>query len=157
MVMQHASDFPRRPGTALCAIALSAALTLGGMGNALAQTAPQPAETEQAPAETQPKTLPPAYEAQMLRLSEALGALHYLRNLCGADENQTWRDQMQKLIDAENPSVARKARFVDGFNRGYRGFQRTHATCTDASKLLADRFVSEGAQISSQIATRYAN
>ncbi|MCB1478611.1 MAG: TIGR02301 family protein [Rhodobiaceae bacterium] len=100
---------------------------------------------------------PAPYDDQLVRLSEVLGAIHYLRNLCGADENQTWRDQMQKLIDAENPSVARKARFVDGFNRGYRGFQRTHATCTDASKLLADRFVSEGAQISSQIATRYAN
>ena len=100
---------------------------------------------------------PAPYDDQLVRLSEVLGAIHYLRNLCGADENQTWRDQMQKLNDAENPSVARKARFVDGFNRGYRGFQRTHATCTDASKLLADRFVSEGAQISSQIATRYAN
>ena len=109
MVMQHASDFPRRPGTALCAIALSAALTLGGMGNALAQTAPQPAETEQAPAETQPKTLPPAYEAQMLRLSEALGALHYLRNLCGADEGALWRDEMQKLIDAEQPDEQQRA------------------------------------------------
>ena len=100
---------------------------------------------------------PAPYDDQLVRLSEVLGAIHYLRNLCGADEDQTWRDQMQKLLEAEDPSTARRARFVDGFNRGYRGFQRTHATCTDASRLLADRFVSEGAQISSQIATRYAN
>ncbi|MCB1480909.1 MAG: TIGR02301 family protein [Rhodobiaceae bacterium] len=100
---------------------------------------------------------PAPYDDQLVRLAEVLGAVHYLRNLCGAEENQTWRDQMQKLLEAENPSTARRARFVDGFNRGYRGYQRTHATCTDASRLLADRFVSEGVQISSQIATRYAN
>lgn len=93
----------------------------------------------------------------MVRLAEILGAIHYLRNLCGADEGQTWRNRMQELLDTENPSVARRARFVDGFNRGYGGYQRTHATCTTASRLLADRFVSEGAQISNRIATRYAN
>lgn len=92
-----------------------------------------------------------------MRLAELLGSLHYLRNLCGAGEGQIWRDKMQELLQAENPSAARRARLVDGFNRGYRGFQRTHATCTDASRLLADRFVREGTKISSQVATRYAN
>ncbi|MCB1387064.1 MAG: TIGR02301 family protein [Nitratireductor sp.] len=155
MVMQHASDFPRRPGTALCAIALSAALTLGGMGNALAQTAPQPAETEQAPAETQPKTLPPAYEAQMLRLSEALGALHYLRNLCGADEGALWRDEMQKLIDAEQPDEQQRAQMIASFNRGFRGYAEIHLECNEAAIEAANSFLAQGTRLTAEIPNRY--
>ena len=40
------------------------------------------------------------YEADMVRLAEILGALHYLRAICGANEGQTWRNEMQALIDA---------------------------------------------------------
>jgi len=35
---------------------------------------------------------------------EILGALHYLRGLCGANEGQKWRNEMQALVDAEAPS-----------------------------------------------------
>ncbi len=38
-------------------------------------------------------TLPPAYESQMLRLSEVLGSLHYLRELCGAKKVQNGAKQ----------------------------------------------------------------
>ena len=31
------------------------------------------------------------YDDKLLRLSEILGAIHYLRELCGAREGQTWR------------------------------------------------------------------
>ena len=42
-----------------------------------------------------------AFEAELSRLAEILGALHYLRNVGGANEGQKWRQQMQALIDAE--------------------------------------------------------
>jgi len=65
------------------------------------------------------------YEGDLQRLSEILGALHYLRDLCGAREGQTWRNEMQALVDAEAPSGERRERLVASFNRGYRGFQQT--------------------------------
>ncbi|MCB1471793.1 MAG: TIGR02301 family protein [Rhodobiaceae bacterium] len=124
------------------------ALSVAGAGNAHAQgTDAAPSAVEQAA----------PYDDQIVRLAEILGAIHYLRNLCGADEGQAWRERMQQLIDAENPGPVRRARYVDGFNRGYRGYERTHAACTDASRILADRFVREGEEIASQVATRYAN
>ena len=43
------------------------------------------------------------YDGDLVRLAEILGALHYLRNVCGANEGQKWRNQMQALIDAEIP------------------------------------------------------
>jgi uncharacterized protein (TIGR02301 family) len=33
------------------------------------------------------------YDEKLLRLSEILGAVHYLRELCGANEGQSWRDR----------------------------------------------------------------
>ena len=68
-----------------------------------------------------------------MRLAEILGALHYLRALCGANEGQKWRDEMQALLDAEAPSGDRRNRLVANFNRGYRGFQQTYRTCTPAA------------------------
>ena len=42
--------------------------------------------------------------------AEIMGALHYLRELCGAREGQTWRSEMQALIEAEAPSGERRDR-----------------------------------------------
>ena len=73
------------------------------------------------------------YESDLQRLSEILGALHYLRDICGAREGQVWRNEMQALVDAEAPSGERRERLVASFNRGYRGFQQTYRTCTPAA------------------------
>src|ERR1044072_2622632 len=67
----------------------------------------------------------PAYEADLQRLSEILGALHYLRDLCGAREGMAWRNEMQALVDAEAPSGERRERLIGSFNRGYCGFLQT--------------------------------
>lgn len=95
------------------------------------------------------------YDAQMLRLSEILGALHYLERLCERTEGSRWRDQMQALIDAEEPDELRRARMVDAFNRGYGGFRSVYRTCTPAAELAIDRYVEEGAGIAADISTRY--
>ncbi len=49
------------------------------------------------------------YDDRLLRLSEILGAVHYLRELCGANEGQYWRDRMRDLMDAEGSSALRRA------------------------------------------------
>jgi uncharacterized protein (TIGR02301 family) len=99
----------------------------------------------------------PAYENDLQRLSEILGALHYLRDLCGAREGQAWRNEMQALIDAEAPSGERRERLIASFNRGYRGFQQTYRTCTPAADTAIRRYLDQGAKISREITARYAN
>jgi uncharacterized protein (TIGR02301 family) len=97
----------------------------------------------------------PAYDPQLLRLSEILGSVHYLRRLCGAKEGNMWRDEMQALIDAENPDADRKARLIDRFNRGYQGFRSVYRTCTPAATVAIDRYMEEGAKIARDITARY--
>src|SRR5215467_6094827 len=87
------------------------------------------------------------YEGDLQRLSEILGALHYLRDLCGAREGQAWRNEMQALIDAEAPSGERRERLIASFNRGYRGFQQTYRACTPAAEFAIKRYLDEGAKI----------
>jgi uncharacterized protein (TIGR02301 family) len=97
------------------------------------------------------------YEADMQRLAEILGALHYLRDVCGAKEGQTWRNEMQALVDAEAPSGERRERMVASFNRGYRGFQQAYRTCTPAAEFAIRRYLEEGSKIARDITARYAN
>ena len=91
------------------------------------------------------------------RLSEILGALHYLRSVCGGSEGNKWRSEMQALLDAEAPSGERKERLTASFNRGYRGFQQTYRTCTPAADYAIRRYLDEGSKIARDITARYAN
>ena len=97
------------------------------------------------------------YDRDLQRLAEILGALHYLRPLCGNNEGTKWRNEMQALVDAETPGGERRDKLVAGFNRGYRGFQQTYRTCTPAAEIVIRRYLDEGARISRDITARYAN
>ena len=100
---------------------------------------------------------PAPFDGDLQRLAEILGALHYLRAVCGANEGQKWRNEMQALVDAEAPDGDRRTKIVASFNRGYRGFQQTYRTCTPAADLAIRRYLEEGAKISRDITARYAN
>ena len=97
------------------------------------------------------------FDADLQRLAEILGSLQYLRGVCGANEGQKWRQEMQTLIDAEAPSGERRRLIVASFNRGYRGFQQTYRTCTPAADTAIRRYLDEGAKIAREITARYAN
>jgi uncharacterized protein (TIGR02301 family) len=100
---------------------------------------------------------PAPFDADLARLGEILGALHYLRAICGTNEGAKWRNEMQALLDAEAPSGDRRRKIVASFNRGYRGFQQTYRTCTPAADLAIRRYLDEGAKIARDITARYAN
>jgi len=97
------------------------------------------------------------FDGDLQRLAEILGALHYLRAVCGSNEGAKWRSQMQALIDAETPSGDRRSRMIAAFNRGYNGFQQTYRTCTPAALVAIRRYVEEGSKISRDLTARYAN
>ncbi|MCB1485364.1 MAG: TIGR02301 family protein [Hyphomicrobiaceae bacterium] len=88
------------------------------------------------------------YDDKLMRLSEILGAIHYLRELCGANEGQYWRDRMRELMDAEGSSTLRRARLTRAFNQGYRSYSRTYNTCSPSAQTAVTRFISEGAELS---------
>ena len=88
------------------------------------------------------------YDDKLLRLSELLGAVHYLRELCGANDGQLWRDRMKELMDAEGSSALRRAKLTRSFNQGYYSYSRTYKQCTPSAQTAITRFLTEAAQIS---------
>src|ERR1700760_1698939 len=97
------------------------------------------------------------YDHDLQRLSEILGALHFLRGICGANEGQKWRNEAQVLIDTEAPNGERHEQMIASFNRGYRAFQQSYRTCTPAADFAIRRYLAEGAKIAREITARYAN
>ena len=106
----------RRPG--LSGSRRRAAL-LGALA-ALAIGATGPAGAQGTSSDTKP------YDDKLMRLSEILGAVHYLRELCGSSDGQKWRDQMRELMDTEGSSALRRAKLTRSFNNGYRSYSRTY-------------------------------
>jgi uncharacterized protein (TIGR02301 family) len=129
----------RRLATAAAAFCLAGALVLptelpvplaGGPGQAWA-----------APADAKP------YDDKLMRLAEILGAVHYLRELCNANDGQLWRERMKELLDTEGGTALRKARLSRSFNQGYRSYRRTYVTCTPRAQSSIERFLAEGIQL----------
>jgi uncharacterized protein (TIGR02301 family) len=87
------------------------------------------------------------YDDRLMQLSEILGAVHFLRELCGNNDGQQWRDRMRELLDAEGTSALRRAKFTRSFNNGYRSYSRTYSSCTQSAQLAITRFLAQGAEI----------
>lgn len=112
-------------------------------------------EAEAAPERPPEPVVEAAYEKELMRLSEVLGAVHFLRGLCAPSEKAIWRDRMAEIISAEKPTPEFEARLINRFNRGYESYALTYRTCTDSASLALDRYLNEGARLSREIADRY--
>jgi uncharacterized protein (TIGR02301 family) len=98
----------------------------------------------------------PPFQAKLERLSEILGSVHYLRNLCGG-KTSVWRDKMDELLSAENPTDERRSRLVARFNRGYRSFASTYGGCTGSAEFALKNYTREGEGLTKEIVLRYGN
>ena len=118
-----------------------------------------PALAQQPAAPVQLETAPP-YERQLLRLSEILGALEWLTNVCGEDSatmiRGQWRARMLALIETEGATPQRRERLAGGYNRGYRGYEATYRTCTPNARLVIGRFLDEGGRIARDVGNQYS-
>ena len=96
------------------------------------------------PAQSVSDTKP--YDEKLIRLAEILGSIHFLRELCGNEDGQGWRERMRELIEAEGATALRRARLTRSFNKGYRNYT-SHSTCSESHRAAVVRFMVEGAQI----------
>jgi uncharacterized protein (TIGR02301 family) len=141
-----------KPALLIAALAtLMAAATAQGLAqNASGASKQQPTPAPQKPAagaDDRP------YDTQLFRLAEILGTLHYLRELCGANEGQVWREHMRELVSSEGTNALRRAKLVESFNRGYRDYSRTYRTCTQPALVAIQRFMDQASTISDTLVT----
>ncbi|WP_246725216.1 TIGR02301 family protein [Beijerinckia sp. L45] len=136
---------------------LKPAFLVAAIGLAVAMATPVGAAEHAppaAPAPAAPTDVKP-YDPQLLRLAEILGALTYLRGLCGDKDADAWHKRMQTLLDAEGTTAIRKERLAGAFNRGIEGYALSYRTCTVNAHLIIERFLAEGSQIAKEVENRF--
>ena len=123
-----------------CAIifGLALAAAFAGASQAQQQRPRPPAQAPATPA-PEPAEVPLAYEPELLRLSEALGVIAFVSQLCAEPDAEDWRRRAQQIIEAEGATQARRERFAGAFNRGFLGHQGMYRACTGAAQLVLDR------------------
>ncbi|WP_245423797.1 TIGR02301 family protein [Methylovirgula sp. 4M-Z18] len=99
---------------------------------------------------------PPPYEPQLLRLSELMGSLSYLGDLCGRKDGTDWRNRMSDLIAKEARSDLRKQRLAGAYNRGYRDLEIIYHSCTPAAQLLMARYLDEGEKLVQELTSKFS-
>ncbi|AVA20929.1 MULTISPECIES: TIGR02301 family protein [unclassified Rhizobium] len=112
----------------------------------------------QVPGNTDNAERPTPYDDQLSRLAEILGSIHYLRNLCNTGKEDSWRADMQRLLDAETKDEPkRKEKLTASFNRGYRSFASVYTDCTPQAIVAEERYRNEGATLATEITARFGN
>jgi uncharacterized protein (TIGR02301 family) len=104
-----------------------------------------------------PELADPPYQSRLDRLSEILGALHYLGPLCRPEEKGLWRESMLQLLENENPTQARRDRMIGAFNRAYSGFKESYRSCNASAKLAAERYREEGIHLARDLTSRFTD
>jgi uncharacterized protein (TIGR02301 family) len=120
-----------------------------------AAAAAKPASPAAPPTPAQPD-VPPPYEAQLLRLAELIGALAYLRDLCGDADGASFRAKFADLVGAEGTTDARKESLAGAFNRGFRDYELTYRACTPTAREIVARFLDEASRIARDVGNRYS-
>jgi uncharacterized protein (TIGR02301 family) len=127
------------------------AIVLAGSAAAQQQRSAPPPKAPEAP----PPETPLAYEPQLLRLSETLGVIAYMSQLCGESGVEAWRQRAEQLIEAEGATPARKERLAGAYNRGYAGHQAMHRGCGDRARAVIERKLKEARDIAQDISNRF--
>lgn len=139
------SSFKQTSAAVVIALCLAVQLPISAVGQEGESTQPEP-----------PEIIAPPYEAELMRLAEILGALHYLRPLCGHDEPEEWSGRMQALLAAEVTNELRRRRFVERFNQGYRGFASVYQRCTPSAEAASRRYAAQGSKITREVTAKYS-
>ncbi|MDO9428817.1 MAG: TIGR02301 family protein [Methylobacterium sp.] len=124
----------------------------GGATRAAPKGEGRNSEKEPAPA---PEPPPAPYDRDLMRLSEIVGALAFLRELCADPDAAQWPVRMKALLEAEGVTPGRRDRLAGAYNRGYRGYALTYRVCTSSAREAATRFVTEGERLSHALASRF--
>lgn len=98
---------------------------------------------------------PPAYQADLMRLSELIGTISYLDGLCGGGEAGRWRGEMSRLFDAQKLDDNGRRPYIAAFNRGLRSVVVAHRVCGAEARAVLDRFLAEGAGLAADIDKRF--
>ena len=145
----------------LAAIFLSLAVALSPLTDAIAQQRGPARQGAKPPEKKEPEPAAPAepppapYDRDLMRLSEIIGALAFLRGLCAAPDAAEWPSRMKAIMETEGVTPNRRDRLAGAYNRGYRGYSLTYRACTPSAAEATTRYLAEGERLSHAISGRF--
>lgn len=105
-----------------------------------------------------PPPTPMAAQQPLAELSETLGSLTRLAEVCAPDAKPNpWRARMEGLLEAEGEAAQAKAQMQGAFNRGYAEFANSYDRCTPAALAAEEAQRREAARQAQAIALRFGN
>ena len=84
-----------------------------------------------------------------------LGALAYLRDLCGLGDSAEFRAKMAALLEAEAADEPRRDLLAGAYNKGFRDYAATYRACGPAAAAVIERYLNETARLAADLAGRY--
>jgi uncharacterized protein (TIGR02301 family) len=102
---------------------------------------------------------PDAAMAPLSELSETLGALTLLGQLCAPtpDTPNIWRVRMEGLLEAEGEAAGASERMKGAFNRGYSDYATSYARCTPAARAATETLRREAARLARLLNQRFGS
>ena len=121
--------------------------------------APRPVVTP--PAEAPSAAEAPPYEGQLLKISELMGTVAFLADLCpdlheSDQDGEMWRQKAKGLLDAQANNDTLRALLAGAYNRGYLGYEVNYHLCTDMARMSFKHNLSVINGISSALTRKYS-
>ncbi len=94
-------------------------------------------------------------ERRLVKISEVMGALHYLRGACYRPERTQWRSEFDLLLKQYRPSTSLRNRMNDAFHGAYVYHQRNYAGCTQDTAYRASKMADDGERLARKLANMF--
>lgn len=130
---------------------LKIAAASGVLAAALLAAGASVAQTE--PGQQPQNQATPEYEGNVKSLAFVMGGLHYLRTTCGDGSDQTWRLNMQSLLDREGaPGAPIRVGMINAFNDGFSENRGRFPSCNAGAKAAQRSLGQRGGALSRTLA-----
>ena len=115
----------------------------------------KPATASPAPPPAAPQAPPPPYQPQLLRLAELMGALAYLRDLCGHGDGAEFRVKMTALLATDAVDAERRDLLAGAYNKAFADYSHSYRTCGPVADEVIKRYLVEASRLAADVANRY--
>ncbi len=94
---------------------------------------------------------------QLLQIAGIMGAVHYLHGQCDGKGTQTWRDNMRRLIEIEQPAPEVRQTMIERFNAKYEAERKRFPKCNKKRAAEAARLAKEGERLTAEMVRRLSD
>lgn len=118
----------------------------------------KPATEAATPAPKLPPAPANAQEKPLLDLSEAMGGLAFLTQICSpATSPNPWRVRMETLIDSEGDNAGARDKMTGAYNQGFSDYATTYRQCTDAARAARRVLTRDAARLARDLERRFGS